>query len=222
MKHKILLVASIFTLKAQIAFAQSVPSLINYQGRLTDQTGAALPSANYGLQFRLWDSATNAAPGGLIWAQQQNVSVQANGLFNVMLGAAGGSAVAGPTPAVDNLAFAFTSSNRFLGLTVVSSNGTVLAMPREIAPRQQFLSVPFAVKAASADAAAIAASVLPGSITNGSIQTGAVVKSVNGLTDQVTLSADAGITLSNNGNKDRKSTRLNSSHIQKSRMPSSA
>src|SRR6185369_15086412 len=98
----------------QQCLAQSVPSLINYQGRLTDQTGSALPSGSYGVQFRLWDSPTNQT--GLIWGQQQNVSIQANGVFNVMLGSSGGSAITNPVPAVNDLGLAFATSNRFMGV----------------------------------------------------------------------------------------------------------
>src|SRR6266576_2711551 len=77
---KFLTTLSIFVSFFAAVTAQSVPSLINCQGRLTDQGGAPLPSGNYGVQFRLWDSPTSTASNGLIWAQQQNVSVQANGV----------------------------------------------------------------------------------------------------------------------------------------------
>src|SRR5262245_57619387 len=124
------------------AFGQSVPSLINYQGRLTDQTGAPLLGGSYGIQFRLWDSRTNQT--GLVWGQQQNVSVQAGGVFNVVLGAAGGSSITNPAPAVNDIAFAFSSSNRYLALTIVSSNGILIASPSAIMPRQQLVTVPYA------------------------------------------------------------------------------
>src|ERR1051325_8732936 len=62
---------------------QSVPSLINYQGRITDRNGLPFPSGNYGIEFRLWDSPTGT---NLVWGQRQNVAIQGNGLFNVLLG----------------------------------------------------------------------------------------------------------------------------------------
>jgi hypothetical protein len=130
------------------ALAQSVPSLINYQGRLTDQTGAPLPSGSYTIQFRVWDSpsATNATD--LIWAQQQSVIIQSNGVFDAILGSLGGTSVSGVTPAVNDLSYAFTGNNRFLGVTVVSNASGTIANPTEILPRQQLLSVPYALKAA--------------------------------------------------------------------------
>src|SRR6266576_1731064 len=132
------------------ALAQSVPSLINYQGRLTDQTGAPLAVGSYGIEFRLWDSPTATATNYLIWAQKRNGAVQANGVFDVILGAAGGSAI--PGAATNDLASAFGSSNRFLGVTVVSSNGVSVPSASEILPRQQLLSVPFALETQTAAA----------------------------------------------------------------------
>lgn len=153
--------------------AQSVPSLINYQGRLTDYTGAPLPVGPYTVQFRLWDSPTatgtnlSGAPD-LIWGQQQNVTIQSNGVFNVILGSSGGNPIGNASPAVNNLAYAFGGSNCFLGVTVTASNGIAVADPSEIIPRQQLLTVPYAVSAN------VAASVLPGSITTASIAVGAI------------------------------------------------
>lgn len=153
--------------------AQSVPSLINYQGRLTDYTGAPLPVGPYTVQFRLWDSPTatgtnlSGAPD-LIWGQQQNVTIQSNGVFNVILGSSGGNPIGNASPAVNNLAYAFAGSNCFLGVTVTASNGIAVAAPAEIAPRQQLLAVPYALNAN------VAASVVPGSITAASIAAGGV------------------------------------------------
>jgi hypothetical protein len=149
---------------SSMAPAQSVPPLINYQGRLTDQTGSPLPAGAYTLQFRLWDSqtATNAGGGGdLIWGQQYaNIAVQSNGVFNVILGSPGGSPIAEATPAVNNLAYAFSGSNCFLGLTAISTPSGSVSSPSEILPRQQLLSVPFAVQAQQAAQALVASSLV--------------------------------------------------------------
>jgi len=128
--------------------AQSVPSLVNYQGRLTDQTGAALPAGNYTIQFRLWDSPTSTS--NLIWAQQQTIAVQGSGVFNVILGAPGGAQIPDAAPAVNSLTYAFANSNCFLGVTVLSRGGTNVPAPTEISPRQQLMSVPFAMQAQQA------------------------------------------------------------------------
>jgi len=132
--------------------AQSVPNLINYQGRLTDQTGAALPQGLYQIQFRLWDSPTATNSIDLIWGQQYTLAVQTNGVFATILGS-GGTAISGTTPTVNDLSYAFTQSNRFFGLTVISSNGVNIGAASEIMPRQQFLSVPFAIVSSQASIA---------------------------------------------------------------------
>jgi hypothetical protein len=148
---KIMVALSLAWSFAVDSHAQSVPSLINYQGKLTDQNGNPLATGVYGIQFRIWDSAT-ATNGStdLIWGQQQNATVQTNGVFNLILGSPGGSPISGTTPLVNSLAYAFTGSNCFLGVTIVVSNGTAIASPGEILPRQQLLSVPFAVQAQQA------------------------------------------------------------------------
>jgi hypothetical protein len=116
--------------------AQSVPNLINYQGRLTDQTGAALPQGLYQIQFRLWDSPTASVTNDLIWGQQQTLTVQSGGVFATILGS-GGTQILGANPAVNDLSFAFTQSNRYIGVTVVSSNGVSISGASEILPRHK-------------------------------------------------------------------------------------
>jgi len=135
-----------------LSHAQSVPNLINYQGRLTDQTGAGLPPGQYQIQFRLWDSPTATNNSDLIWGQQQTLTVQPTGVFATILGS-GGTAIPSTTPAVNDLSFAFTQSSRYIGLTVISSNGIAISGASEILPRQQILSVPYAVTASFASTA---------------------------------------------------------------------
>jgi hypothetical protein len=161
--------------------AQSIPPLINYQGRLTDQAGALLPAGSYGIQFRLWDSPTATGTNDFIWGQQQTVALLTNGVFNAILGALGGSPITNPTPQVNNLAYAFANSNCFLGVTVAVSNGMVLPTTTEILPRQQLLSVPYSFLSQTA------ASVIPHSIVNASL-TPALVLTTNLGDGQVTLS----------------------------------
>ena len=143
----LLLIVSLTTISIP---AQSVPNLINYQGRLTDQTGAALPSGSYSIEFRLWNSAMNSQ-SGLILGQRQNVVVFDNGVFNVILGSPGATPISGA--AVNDLTYGFTEPNRYLGLTVVVSNGVQMSSPSEILPRQQLMSVPFAVQSQQAQTA---------------------------------------------------------------------
>ena len=142
------------------SYAQSVPNMVNYQGRLTDQSGAPLAAGTYTVQLRLWDSSTPAGANDLIWGQQQTVTVQTNGVFNVLLGSPGGTPITAPTPAVNDLTFAFSATNRYLGVTVAAENGVTVTGPTEILPRQQLLSVPYAIQAQQAQQAQVANSLI--------------------------------------------------------------
>src|SRR5262245_31645536 len=74
--------------------AQPVPSLINYQGVLSDPTGTNLVTTNYAVSFYIFDNQSGqGAPtwgpqvfdGGSAPGHGQKVAV-VNGYFNVILG----------------------------------------------------------------------------------------------------------------------------------------
>ena len=117
------------------AAAQS-PEQVNYQGLLSDANGNPLASANYRLDFSIYDSATG---GTLIWGPYSfdaatgnghapQVAV-VNGRFNVILGPK-------DTTGRDISSAFLSAGTRFVEIKV--SNGTA------ISPRQQFLSSPYA------------------------------------------------------------------------------
>lgn len=168
MHHSIALSLLGCLLSAASVVGQSVPALMNYQGRLTDETGQPLPNGTYAVQFRLWNSAVAGQAGQtLVWGRQYDVTL-VNGVFNAILGAPGGAAVP-EAAAVNDLQLAFGDAERYLGLTLARlHDGTVVsdAQRKEIHPRQQLLSAPFAVMAGGlvadlADALCPAGSVLP-------------------------------------------------------------
>ena len=75
-----------------------------------------------------------------------------NGIFNVILGAPGGTPVT--NAAVNDLSFAFNDAERYFGLTVTKgTNGIAIPGAVEIVPRQRLLSAPYAVRANFADTA---------------------------------------------------------------------
>lgn len=147
------MVAAVFACltTAPSVLAQSVPALMNYQGRLTDEAGQPLPNGTYAVQFRLWNSAVAGQPGQtLVWGRQYEVTL-VNGVFNAILGGPGGAALP-EAAAVNDLQFAFGEAERYLGLTLARlHDGTVIgdAQRKEILPRQQLLSAPFAVNASN-------------------------------------------------------------------------
>lgn len=135
----LLLLTQLFTWVPRIA-AQTVPPLINYQGRLSNPDGSPLPTADYTLTFNIYDAPTN---GTLVWGPQVFDGAVAaghgartpvvQGYFNVMLG---------PGDTVTrSLSEAFNGTARYVEVTV-SNRPPIL-------PRQQILTTPFAFQAAN-------------------------------------------------------------------------
>ncbi len=140
--------------------AQSVPALINYQGKLTDASGNPLPNGTYGVAVRIWNKKSSSESGNvLVWGQEYNVAVL-SGVFNVILGTPGGSLIT--NAAVNDIGFAFAESERFIGLTVTKgTNGALISGGSEIVPRQQVLSTPFALRAENATSTVTASNGVP-------------------------------------------------------------
>src|SRR3954470_11693265 len=121
------------------AFAQPVPQLINYQGQLLDAAGVPMPNGDYDIEVRLFPVDTG---GVALWGPQ---------IFN-------GASGTGFRPRVPVVQGRF---NMIVGpqdttardiSTVFSSNQSVyieikVGTASPIAPRQQILSAPYALKA---------------------------------------------------------------------------
>lgn len=124
--------------------AQSVPALINYQGRIQNSNGTVPPTADYELSFRIYDAAHG---GTLIWGPQVFYGTSGpgkgpkipmvQGYFNVMLGQV--------DTANRSIVSAFSNAARYLEFQVGTNN--------PIIPRQQLLSAPYALRAGGADLA---------------------------------------------------------------------
>ena len=129
--------------------AQTVPPLINYQGKLVSSNGLPVSTGDYELRFRIWDAATG---GNLVWGPQvfngqsgpgfgPKVPV-VQGWFNVMLGPVDTNGT--------SIMNAFHGTNRFMEIQ--------LGINAPFSPRQQILSAPYALRAASAATAETASS----------------------------------------------------------------
>lgn len=149
------------------AWADGVPGSFNYQGVLRDGLGNAMPAAPTRVHFKLYDVP---AAGSALWSQDATVLLDSNGLFNVTLADEDG----------DLAGVIASNANLYLGLTV--EGGT------EISPRQQLLSVPFALKAgdvsqASGDFKVIGSlNVEDGAVVKGWLQADSVQIGTNTLT----------------------------------------
>ncbi|MEZ5357339.1 MAG: hypothetical protein R3F48_00820 [Candidatus Zixiibacteriota bacterium] len=130
---KISIVALLFILATSIC-ADEIPALINYQGRVTDATGAPLADGTYTMVFRIY--ASSGAPSPIWNSGKQDIAVS-GGLFTYTLG----SSVPLPHNIFDNL-------QRYLGIQVESDP--------EITPRTQFTTVPYTYWALKADTALFA------------------------------------------------------------------
>jgi len=107
-------------------YADSVPSLINYQGMLTDSDGKSIEGAKK-LEFNIFDSESG---GTNIWGPQIFSHVPViKGMFNVILG----------TTDVNGrpIRNAFNSEHRYLAIKVGDN--------MNIMPRQRVLSTPYSL-----------------------------------------------------------------------------
>jgi hypothetical protein len=137
----------VFLLICGVVLAQSVPHLINYQGRLTDDTGMPIDGTRE-MRFRILDADTLSA--SVLWSETHS-SVQVDqGIYHVLLGSVN------PIPPS-----AMSQADIFLEVRVA---GEILR------PRSQITSVPFAHKAASVpDSSITSAMIADGTITGSDI-----------------------------------------------------
>jgi hypothetical protein len=165
-----------------------IPRTLSYQGVLTDTTGKAKSDGTYTFTFRLYDVASG---GTAIWTEpSKSLQVKA-GLFSTLLGSAVPFSVA-----VD------FKKPYWLGVEVGSEG--------ELSPRVPFSSVAYGFRAMKTDTADVAVSVVDTSITtsklknsavtSGKIGPGQVGKSINTLSDSVTLLAGTNVTITPSGN----------------------
>ena len=123
-------VLGVMVLATSVAVAD-VPQTINYQGRLTDATGAVVDGGHL-IKFKIYGSA--AGDDSLWWSGFQIVQVD-SGLFEYQLG--------GSVQLPDDLFE--TDTSRYLGITI--------GVDPEIAPRVRMISAPYAYQALRADSA---------------------------------------------------------------------
>ncbi len=142
MKRHLLSLAALFAFSALTvmpvtAQISAAPTSINFQGRLATPSGNPVANGNYSVLFSLYDAPT---AGVLKWSQNFPTVAVKNGTFAVKLDT--------------NTANLF-NGNLYLEIKVGSD--------APLTPRQQLLSVPYAIKANS---------VADGSLTTGSFASG--------------------------------------------------
>ncbi len=180
-----ILVQLLVLLFASNMIAAPIPEPVTYQGRLDDNGSPA----NGLFELRVGVHDTNVG-GAILDLLTNNVTVS-NGLFTTVLQLNSASITAG--------------SLRWLELGV-RTNGSVSAFTT-LSPRQQLTYTPYALRATTADFARDLPqglitdyNIADDSITAVKIEANQVVKSVNSLRDNVTLTAGSGITITPLGN----------------------
>jgi hypothetical protein len=119
----------------------ATPSLVTFQGFLSDSNGDPLADGAYDMMFAIYDAASS---GTKIWEETQNGVTVGGGYFAVMLGS--GSCTTGCPLGADD----FGSATRYLQTSVDTGGGLVDF------PRQQLTSAPYAFQANEAAHAATA------------------------------------------------------------------
>lgn len=188
MKTKTIL--HLLTLLCLLGHSTAAPlgTAFTYQGRLTD--GGIPANGNYDFTFALFDRGSSGSP--IAGPVTNSVVGVTNGLFTATLDFGLGG---------------FTGEARWLEIAARTNGVGRFAV---FAARQSLTASPYALYASQAGVAAnalgVAAGVVSnahlasGAITADKVATGQVVKSLNGLTDAVTLMPGANVKLNKAGN----------------------
>ena len=158
------------------ACATTLPLTMSYQGVLTDNSGNAAPDGSYNFKLSIYDDPTLSGTH-LLWTENQSGIAVSRGGFSMILGMG--------TPAVP-LALPF-DRQYYLGIAAALAPGTPGA---EFAPRTTLAASPYSLTARS---------VANCGVTSAAIADGQVVKSLNGLHDDVTIAGSGGVSVSQSG-----------------------
>lgn len=183
MKLPILAFVLVLAFGAALAPAQTstVPTLLSYQGRVTDAGGVLIGNTtpvNRTVQFKLYSASSG---GTALWAESQTVTIS-GGEFSVLIGNGTGiSGLPGPsTPGspiktITDIINVLSAEGLYLGVAV--SDGTATT-PVEISPRQRMVVGAYAVRSRMAETVASGGitetMLLDGAISLNKLGTGAV------------------------------------------------
>ena len=166
MKRTFLYLATTLAIHFSALAETQVPSLMNYQGHVTNAAGVAIgtgSSVNRSVTFRFWKSATDTAAEMRLYSETQTVTIL-NGDFSVLIGS--GAPVEGEANSAASVAEVFANKEVFLGITV--DDGNAATTDTEVSPRQQLVSTAFAFRSS------VAESVDSGAISNTMLAANAV------------------------------------------------
>ncbi len=116
---KILLTITCFMVTL-LTMAQS-PNLLNYQGVARNAVGNVLPSQPIGLRLSI---LSGSSTGTVVYQETRNVTTNAFGLFNVVVGSPGAITSIGTVAGVNWTAFGVGSGTKFLQVEIDATGGT--------------------------------------------------------------------------------------------------
>lgn len=154
--------------------------VVSFQGVLSDASGQPLADGNHALTFAIYDVQSGGTP---LWTESQTIATT-TGLLNARLGS------------VTPLGLAF-DRQYWLGISIAGA--------AELFPRTALTMAPYAFRALRITGIAAGGDLAgsypnptlkDGAIAAGKIGSGQVVKSINGLHDEVTLTAGSNVNLS--------------------------
>ena len=156
--------------------ANAATAAFGYQGVLMNAEGTAPLTGNQTVEIRLYDMAEGGVP---LWGRSYAVLLATNGLFNVEVSDASGSAIAGvPSGSLETVFMQNAKTTLYIGLKVSANSG-------EILPRQKMLAVPYATFASDVSRAS-------GNFTVAGLLTAKSLTVTNGLTTK-SISASGNI-----------------------------
>jgi len=175
MKRILFLIAVITFLSINI-FSQAIPKQISYQGVLKDASGNVL-TGDFVMTFKIYNDPSG---GSALWTEIQTVSV-ASGLFSVQLGS------------INPITTVPFDREHYLGITI--------GIESELTPRTLLNPSPYSFMSMNVlDNVITTSKIQDGAVTSLKIGNNEVVKSLNGLKDNVNLVAGDNITLTPSGN----------------------
>ena len=139
---KKILITIVSFLVTLLTFAQS-PNLMNYQGVARNAVGNVLPNQNVALRLTIRDGS---ATGASVYSETRNVTTNAFGLFNVVVGSPGAVTSSGTIAGINWTAFGAGAGPKFLQVEIDPVGGTSFVS----VGATQLVSVPYAMNAAGA------------------------------------------------------------------------
>ncbi len=161
----------------------SVPYLVNFQGRLTDNNGNILTDGSYNIKFRIFDastSGTNLWEGDRVRGASDHRITVTNGLFNIQFGDTGQGDPA-LSPSLFNTQ---TYANLYLEVELptpatatCATNGCASFTEGAMTPRQPLASAPYAFNSDTLDGLDSGAFVQLGASQTGTIHVSGTIQS---------------------------------------------